>query len=172
MDQTDSQLGGPTSDAGTVATDRDTEVFDWTFAAPGTYYLLMESNGDEAPGSPSYAVAYSVVPRGEGGSGPPSAPLIGSLRLPSPQRGYAVKGTVVLGRSVSSLRVELRASGKTIARLTRGPLAAGAHPFRLALSRGWRRLVRRRHRLRFEIVVIARATGTAAGLAEHVTLLR
>ncbi|HUZ30062.1 MAG TPA: hypothetical protein VMU90_12515 [Solirubrobacteraceae bacterium] len=60
MDANDQQLGGDTSDAGTIATDGDTEVIQWQFQAPGTYYLLMESNGDLAPGNPAYSVTFGV----------------------------------------------------------------------------------------------------------------
>lgn len=72
MDGTNQQVGGDTSAAGTIATNGDTEIFDWTFGAPGTYYLLMESNGNDPAGTPIYLVRYSVL------SGPGGAPGGGS----------------------------------------------------------------------------------------------
>ena len=61
MDQTNQQVGGDSSSAGTVATFDDTETIDWTFAAPGTYYVLMESNGNLADGQPTYTVSFTVT---------------------------------------------------------------------------------------------------------------
>jgi hypothetical protein len=55
------QVGGSASDAGTIATYGDTESFPWTFTDPGTYYILMESDGDLSPGNPAYAVGINVT---------------------------------------------------------------------------------------------------------------
>ena len=68
-----SQVGGATSDAGTIATYGDTETFTWAFDAPGTYYMLLESDGDLPGGSPTYGVAVTLPAAppssGSGGSG-------------------------------------------------------------------------------------------------------
>jgi hypothetical protein len=71
MDSTgQAQLGGSASDAGTIATYGDTETFAWTFAQPGTYYLLLESDGDLQAGAPSYSVSVAAASGGgAGGNG-------------------------------------------------------------------------------------------------------
>ena len=79
MDGSDHQVGGDTSAAGTIATAGDTETFDWTFSQPGTYYLLMENNGDLPAGNPTYTARF--VSRA-GGTG--TAPLVKSLKVPTP----------------------------------------------------------------------------------------
>jgi hypothetical protein len=168
--------------AGTRATYGDTEIFDWTFAQPGTYYLLMESNGDEAPGNPSYAVEFanaSATGGGTGGTGGPGAgpgggpgpPLVRSLHIAPHQRGPAVAGAATLGRAALSLRVTLRStSGAKIAALVQGRLAAGAHRFRISLPLKWRRLLHRRHRLTLKALVAVRAVDTAESFSQTVRL--
>ncbi len=80
------QLGGDGSGAGTIATSGDTETFSWTFTQPGTYYLLMESDGDLSPGSPSYAVSLTSTnaPASSGSSGGSGAPAGSGRRPESP----------------------------------------------------------------------------------------
>lgn len=123
------QLGGSSSDAGTIATSGDTESFAWRFATPGTYYVLMESNGDLPAGSPSYTLRLTS------GAAPP--PLLRSLSASLNRRGTAVTVSVRLGQAAARLRAELdarRVDGSTApiaARTARG-LPVGAH--RLVLS--------------------------------------
>ncbi len=63
------QLGGEGSGAGTGPVEYAAyEEIEWSFAAPGRYYLVLESNyyGD----LPTFQISYSVVPPGSGtGSG-------------------------------------------------------------------------------------------------------
>jgi hypothetical protein len=136
MDSTgQNQVGGSNSDAGTIATYGDTESFAWTFAQPGTYYVLMESDGDPPPGSPSYSVGLSAATGaggvtgggssggsggggsggGTGGSGSSgagggtgsSSVLVRSLKVVPHQRGKAVTATLVLGRPAARLLASL-----------------------------------------------------------------
>lgn len=121
MDSTgQNQVGGDNSDAGTIATAGDTETFAWMFAQPGTYYVLMESDGDLPAGSPSYSVELAGAsgngssggPGGSGGPGSSGAgntgsPLVRSLKVLSPQRGSAVVVTLDLGRATSWVRAAL-----------------------------------------------------------------
>jgi hypothetical protein len=133
MDSTgQNQVGGSNSDAGTIATYGDTESFAWTFAQSGTYYVLMESDGDLPAGSPSYAVTLSGPAAGSGGTGGsgggggngggPSggsgssgggsggggsngaSPLVRSLKVLPKQRGQAVSAVIVLTRGTAWLR--------------------------------------------------------------------
>jgi hypothetical protein len=147
MDSTgQSQLGGSNSDAGTIATFRDTETFSWTFAQPGTYYVLMESDGDLAPGNPAYAITMGTPGSGtgSGGGGGKPAPLVKSLKVASHQRGESVKATIVLGQHVPWLRgsVLLRRAHRhpvLIVSKTLRHLAAGSHRVSIRLPRFYRR---------------------------------
>jgi hypothetical protein len=136
MDQTGvNQIGGPTSDAGTIATAQDTETFSWTFPSAGTYYVELESNGDLPAGTPTYRFMVSDSPYaligssgtgGTTGSPPPAstgAPLIESLHVATRQRG---------GRIRMLLRTGMRAGGQN-----------DAHPGRLPLHRRVEIAVRR-----------------------------
>jgi hypothetical protein len=132
--------------AGTIATYADTEWFDWTFSTPGTYYLVMESNGDEPPGNPSYAVSYRIVSGGSpsppnppsSGSKPPHvpplAPLVRSLRVAWKQYGRTVTALLSLGQQ-ASVRAKLtrRGSRRSIVSLTRSSLGPGSPKLALRL---------------------------------------
>jgi len=152
------QLGGDGSGAGTIATSGDTETFSWTFTQPGTYYLLMESDGDLPPGSPSYAVSLTSTnaPASSGssggsgalaGSGPatgvnapggaegPPSPIVRELHISRRQRGRAVAAELVLcctaagGASHSpSTRRADHDCPPDSARSSRGRPPAGARP--------------------------------------------
>ena len=135
--------------AGTIATYNDTEWFDWTFQAPGTYYMVMESNGDEPPGNPTYAVSYKVVSPGSPSSGPPGgnpgskpppqgrarkAPLVRSLRVASKQHGQTVRALLRLGRR-GSVHATLKLSGspRSIVTLRQRSLGPGSHKLSLRM---------------------------------------
>jgi hypothetical protein len=69
------QLGGEGSSAGTgaVTEDASRDAIDWTFDAPGRYFVAMDSDGDR----PTYGLQYRVVAPAAGGApgttGPPPA---------------------------------------------------------------------------------------------------
>jgi hypothetical protein len=185
MDSSDQQVGGDASAAGTIATSADTEVFDWTFAAPGTYYLLMESNGDESPGNPSYSVKFGAPAAATGGSGPAGsgagsgptgapAPIIKSLTVSPRQRGTVVRGRVVLGRPVASLFATLFAPGQRprfVGRLGEYNLAAGFHQLAIRLTPGYRTRLKRRHHLSLLLrLTVSTASGQHATLASQLRL--
>lgn len=164
MDTTgQNQVGGDNSDAGTIATVGDTETFAWTFAQPGTYYVLMESDGDLPAGSPSYSLKLtggsgsgssggsggSGGSRGSGGShGPGSSgagttgsPLVRSLKVLPHQRGSAVAVTLGLSRATPWVRVKVfHAHG-------RGRPGHGRSRSRPVASRTFHHLRAGRHRL-------------------------
>jgi len=187
MDAGDQQVGGDGSAAGTIATSADTEVFDWTFATPGTYYLLMESNGDESPGNPSYSVNFGAPGAGTGGSGSGAggsatgsgptgapAPIIKSLTVSPRQRGVVVRGRVVLGRPAASLSATLFARGQRprfVGRLEERDLAAGSHQLAIRLTPRYRRRLKRRHHLSLLLRLTARtASGQRATLSSRISL--
>lgn len=129
--------------AGTIATYNDSEWLDWAFSTPGTYYLVMESNGDEPPGNPSYAVSYRILSSGTpspgsgGGHPPPSkqpAPLVRSLRVASKQHGRTVKALLALGQRGSvHATLGLAGSRRSVVTLRRGSLGPGSHKLSLTM---------------------------------------
>lgn len=163
------QLGGDTSGAGTIATAGDTEVFSWSFAQPGTFYVLLESNGDLPAGSPSYAVTLNSSSGSTGtGSGPggtvrPPAPVVRSLSVPPRQRGRRVAARIVLGQSVSSLRADLlihaHARQVTVASRLARHLGAGAHRIVLGLPSAYVRQLARGHHLTSWVRITVLAAG-------------
>lgn len=170
MDQSDQQVGGATSSAGTVATVDDTETIDWTFAQPGTYYVVMQSNGNLPPGQPTYTVTM----------GPPPivGPVVRSLAVPRHQRGNRVKVTVTFGQPVATLRATLFALGARgrqtyVARLTRHSLAARTYRLTLRLSALYRRRLKQRKRLPLLLkLTVVSSSGTRLHYARRVTLRR
>jgi hypothetical protein len=141
MDQTNHQVGGDNSSAGTIATVNDTETIDWTFAQAGTYYLLMESNGNLPAGQPTYTVRI--------GPPPPSGPVVKSITVRRHQHGFSVRSVVVLGQPAASLRMTvlaLAANGRRtfVATSALHSVAAGTYRPSIRLPAFWRqRLVRR-----------------------------
>lgn len=175
MDSTDHQVGADTSDAGTVATVGDTETFDWTFAQAGTYYVVMESNGDLPAGSLSYAVSFQ--PASGAGSGGSSA-IVKSVRVAPHQRGAAVRATIVLGQRVKRLRVALlllRSHHRPapVVRLTLRHLAPGRHTLLIRLPSSYTQPPSRHYHLSLMLKLkLTTASGRHASLARRVTLSR
>jgi hypothetical protein len=160
--------------AGTFATYGDTEVFDWTFQAPGTYYMVMEGEGDATL---NYAVSYKIVSGGPGGGpGPkpgPSAPLVRSLRVLSHQRGIDVEAAVTLGQWAKSLRVSLFATAatKAIVVLKRAPDSPGRHKFELTLPFADQQMLKARHQLSLVVrITVHDASGASLTFKRRVTL--
>jgi hypothetical protein len=179
MDRTDNQVGGPASAAGTIATFADTELFDWTFSQAGTYYLLMESNGDEAPGNPSYAVRFGVVSPGggggRGGGGKTLPSLVRALRVLPVQHGPVIKGTLTLGQPAIAVKASLllARTGRTIVSLSRKPVSAGRHRLKFRLPTRYRHLLSTRGRLSVIFRITARGpSGASRTLSRHVTVER
>lgn len=173
MDSNNQQVGGDTSDAGTIATNGDTEVLSWTFTTPGTYYLLMESDSDLTPGNPSYTVALAAPPAGGlGGSPGPAPPLVRSLTVPPRQHGAGVRARVVLGQSHVRLNASLVAGHHTVvARLARQGLGPGAHRLVLRLPHAYQMRLKRKHHLSLVLKLAATsASGQRDSLSRRVTL--
>ena len=188
LDQTNNLVGGQGSGAGTVATYQDTEVFDWTFSAPGTYYLVLESNGDMPAGRPTYAVSYRIVSAGDAthGAGQPGAseptpghpptapagPLVRSLRVLEKQHGHGIIATIGLSGQ-SSLVAEVLMPGvrKPIA-LKRVSLTAGSHELLLRLpALEWRAMKHSGLSLQLRISVRG-ASGASVTYERPVTVSR
>jgi hypothetical protein len=173
MDSTDRQVGGDTSDAGTIATVGDTETLDWTFAHAGTYYLLMESNGDLPAGSPSYAVSYHEI-SGSGSGG--ASGIVKALRVAPHQHGAAVRATIVLRHRVKRLRVTLlllRAHRRPalLVRLTLRHLSPGRHRLVIRLPSSYTQ--RRHYHLSLSLkLTITAPSGAHASFSRPVTLSR
>jgi hypothetical protein len=177
------QVGGPTSDAGTIATFGDTETFTWTFDAPGTYYMLMESDGDLPAGSPSYSVVVGVPASGgsPGGSsgtpsglGHPSPPLVRSLVVVPRQRGGWVHGTVTLGQPAPLVQMRVSTPGSRSAATTRlRLLRAGRHQMSVRVPAVWRRRLFDSKQLRLVVrVSVTGWTGHTTTFTRRVMLRR
>lgn len=175
MDQTDSQVGGDASGAGTIASANDTEVFDWTFAQPGTYYLLIESRGDLSPASPSYQVSF-VPKSGTGGGGGTSGggtppPIVKSLKVVAQQRGPAVIATFVLGQPAARMRATLVASQRLVATVTRRNLSAGTYRLVIRLPTPWRHKLKLAYHLALRLkLTVVTASGQQVSFTRRVTL--
>jgi hypothetical protein len=183
MDSTNQQVGGDTSGAGTVATAGDTETFSWTFAQPGTYYLLMESNGNLADGQPTYSVGVAVPggtggPGGSGGTGggAGSGPVVKSITVGRRQRGNRVTAQVVLTQRAASLSATLLALGPhgretEIAKLTRHSVAPRTYLLALALPAFYRRELEHSHRLSLVLeTTVTTSSGRRLSYTRRVTL--
>ena len=161
--------------SGTIATYGDTENFSWTFATPGTYYMVMESDGDV---NLSYAASYTVVSGGSGGCqqncGPGSVivpPLVRTLHVSATQRGTSVNAFVKPGQSLQSVRVLLLSGKHTIAAQTRGPLGTARYRFTLHLPAAYRHRLKAHHSLHLLLRITARAkTGATVTYYRPVTL--
>jgi hypothetical protein len=161
----DSNFTGLGDGSGTIATYGDTEVFDWTFQSPGTYYMVMESDGDV---NLSYAASYRT---GSGtcthhcstGSPPVSPPLVRVVRVVPNQRGTTVKATLTLGQWAKSTRVSLLLHGRMIVAIRRSPLSPGRHTWALALPARDKRMLAARHKLS---LVVRMTVHGKSGLAE------
>jgi hypothetical protein len=176
----DSSFTGLGDGSGTVATYGDTEVFDWTFQNPGTYYMVMESDGDVNLGyAASYVVAGGGSAPGTGSPGPgPSAPsraasppLVRSLRVLEKQRGHGVTARVRLGQRASLVaRVYLTGASKPIASLARTKLKPGPHKLVLRIRKlDWAVVSRPGLSLQLRISVRG-ASGGGATFTRPVTL--
>lgn len=170
------QLGGDSSAAGTIATAGDTEIFSWSFPQAGTYYVLMESNGDLPAGSPSYAVTLGTA-SGQGGTTQPPAPIVRGIHVAPRQRGTSVTAGIVLGQPVLRLRadlgLQLHGRSVTIASRTLTGLRVGAHTVRLRLPAAYVRQLAQAHRLSlFVRITLRAATGRRLVYTRRVTLTR
>ncbi|MEA2197592.1 MAG: hypothetical protein QOJ25_1643 [Solirubrobacteraceae bacterium] len=173
MDQTNQQVGGDGSSAGTVATAGDVEIIAWTFAEPGTYYLLMESNGNLGPGQPSYAVGLAAP----ADTGPPG-PVVKSITVARRQRGNRISARVVLAHAATRLTTTLFALGPHgrqayIASVTRHPVSARTYALTVGLSAFYRRELARRHQLSLLLkTTITMTSGRRLTYTRRVTLAR
>jgi hypothetical protein len=186
--------------AGTLATYGDTEIFNWTFGQAGTYYMIMESDGDLPL---SYAVSYAVVsssggtdscqtagtggskckhhcnPGGGGSSGsttspPPPAPpppLVRFVRVSPAQAGTSVKATVTLGQWGKYVRVALLLHHKTIRSIRRSPVGPGRHRYKVVLPAVVQRMLAARHKLSLAVqITVHGRSGVTQTFNRHVTL--
>jgi hypothetical protein len=182
MDQTGvNQIGGASSDAGTIATAQDTETFAWTFPSAGTYYIELESDGDLPAGTPTYRFTVSDSPSGSGtgpttGSPPPasSAPLIESLHVATRQRGGRIQMLLRTGRKARRVRTTLTLAGSRsiVASKSLFAVPAGRHQIALTLPPRLRRQLRVGHPLKLVLVVTAvPPSGTAVKRTRRITAI-
>ena len=165
LDATEHQLGGEGSTAGTGEVDyRSTDFIDWTFPQPGRYYIVLESSGD----LPTYNLRLDPARSGV------SLPVIRSVRVLSPQRGGTVRARLVFGQSISRLEADLLRTpgGSRVGRVVRHRLGAGRYALAVRLnSAAARTTLRRTHRLRVALKIIARAaSGDTRTVTRGVTL--
>jgi hypothetical protein len=177
LDGTEHQLGGEGSTAGTGEVDyASTDYIDWTFPQPGRYYLVLESSGD----LPTYKLRLDPVPdpgiTPPGGGSRPGVtlPALRSLRVLSPQRGDTVRARLVFGQPISRLEADLirTPGGSRVSKIVRHRLAAGRYALAVRVnSAAARSTLRRAHRLRVALKIIARAaSGNTRTVTRGVTL--
>jgi hypothetical protein len=185
MDQTGvNQIGGPTSDAGTITTAQDTETFAWTFPSVGTYYVELESDGDLPAGTPTYRFTVSNSPSGSvspgtgptTGSPPPAsaAPLIEYLHVATRQRGGRIRMLLRTGRKARRVRATLTLAGSRsiVASKSLFAVSAGRHQIALTLPPRLRRRLRVGHPLKLVLVVTAvPPSGTAVKRTRRITAI-
>lgn len=164
------QLGGEGSAAGTgpVTTDSSSDVIDWTFAAPGRYYVAMDSDGD----LPTYSLRYRVLDAGNASVDSARPPII-SLRVLR-QRGAVVRARMNVGRALSAAVVWLQDAGRrAVAVKSLGAVGAGKRTVKLRLDARTRRALARRGRLTLRLrVAAAPVTGTTQTVRRIVHLAR
>jgi hypothetical protein len=174
MDGTDQQVGGSASSAGTIATTADTETINWTFASGGTYYVVMESNGNLTNGSPTYTVRIDNGPSVSG----TGQRILRSLTVPAVQHGYAVKGRYVLAQRAALVRAKLSLlrSGHAptlLLTFTRHGLRNGPHALMLTLPAVYRQAIKSGQvlKLRLKLTVVT-TSGFKRTYTRGVTLSR
>jgi len=158
--------------AGTFATYGDTEVFDWTFQSPGTYYMVMESDGDTTL---SYAARYRIAsPRScKHNCVTTVPPLVRFVRVLPKQHGTSVKTALTLGQETRSVRVALLYGKhlKSIASQKRAPLGPGRHKFKLSLPGTYQQMLKAKHKLSLVVRITVRGnSGATQTLNRKVTL--
>jgi hypothetical protein len=174
----DQNFKDPGAPFGTFAVYGDTEVIDWTAPAPGTYYMVMESDGDV---NVSYAAKYTILSGGGSGGGgcqqncSPgpiiTPPLIRKLRVSPKQSGTKVNAFVKPGQALHSVRMVLLYGKHTISSQTRGPLGTSRYSFTLGLSAAYRRKLKARHKLHLAVRITASgSTGATVTYTRAVTL--
>jgi hypothetical protein len=160
-----SSFKGLGAGSGTIATYADTESFDWTFSAPGTYYMVMESDGDV---NVSYAESYRIVSGVIGGCKhscvPTTPPVVRTLHVSPKQTGTRVNAYITLGQSARSVRMALLYGKhlRSIASLTRAPLRPGRHHLKLRLPARYQHKLNAQHRLQLVVRITVRANSGAS----------
>jgi len=168
IDGAQQQLGGEGSSAGTGQVNAGkSDVIDWTIAAPGTYYLAMDSGG----ALPSYRVRLDP-PK-------PTGPPIASLSARSIRHGLAVRATVKAGRPLRSLKAKLTLTrnGTPVAlgRASVSNVKKGTKTLTITVNRTGRQALAgdANHRLRVRLRVTAvPAVGRPASAQRFLTLHR
>lgn len=140
IDGAGQQLGGEGSAAGTgaVTTDAPADTIDWTFPAPGRFYVAMDSG----LAGPSYTIRYQLVPA----TTPPAGPALTAVGASALAAGRRVRVRLTATRGLRALRASLTdTAGRTLASATLGAVAAGPRTITLRLNAtGRRRLARHR----------------------------
>jgi hypothetical protein len=160
----DQSFKDPGASVGTYAIYGDTEVFDWTAPAPGTYYMVLESDGDV---NVTYAASYTVVSGGTGGCqqncgpAPVTPPLVRKLRVFPKQSGATVNVDVTPGQSLRTARVMLLDGNHLIAAQTRGALGTTRYRFTLHLTAAYKQRLKAHHKLHLVVRIVASATSGA-----------
>jgi hypothetical protein len=170
VDDNGKQVGGENSAAGiSGANPGEMQDIDWTFDAPGRYYLAFNEDGDGGSYSfkvtPASGLADSL-PSGTGTQ--PSTPLrIGATPL---ARGVRVRVTVAAAGS--TVRAKLSRAGRTAGSRTLHNAGARKHVFTVALTRSTLATLRRRHRLALKLAVTVTAPSGAVQRASRTVNLR
>ena len=160
LDRNEKQVGGEGSSAGTGAVDAGTtQYINWTFAEAGRYVIVSESGSNPV----SYSLRLDPVASG---------PVFKSVRVPSGQRGTAVRGRVTFGRAIDRLRADvIGPGGRLFGRVTRRGLAARGYSLKVALNSRGRAALAASDRLRVVLRLVGKPeTGATKTSSRRVTL--
>ncbi len=183
VDAAGQQVGGEGSSAGTGRVDAGgSDVVDWTFTVPGTYFLAMDSAGD----LPTYRVRHTTTtpapavrparpvgtPSEPAGSGP-SAGAAATLSLARRQRATAVRARIAVRRPLRRLTLAVVRNGTTITSTSFTAVRAGSRTVTLRLGPSARRALTRAGRLALTVRMVAvPVTGSRLVVRRAVTLVR
>jgi hypothetical protein len=159
VDSNAQQVGGEGSSAGTGQVNAgSSDVIDWTFAKPGTYWVAVDSSGD----FPTFTVSYKQVK---------TAPVLSSLLAHSPQRGTVVRGVARTTRACKRVVARLVRGSATLGHTVLRNVPKGRVKIAVRLNRTGRLLLSSKHKLRLKLVVVATASGGgSASRSRFVTL--
>lgn len=157
VDSNAQQVGGEGSSAGTGQVNAgSSDVIDWTFTQPGTYWVAVDSSGD----FPTFTVSYRDVTK-----------VLSSLVARSTQRGRIVRGVAKTGRPCKRIVARLVHGSRTLGRRVLHNVPAGRVSIKVPLNSAGRSLLARTHKLRLRLVVVATpVSGSSASRSRSVTL--
>lgn len=164
------QLGGADSSAGTSgAAPGITQTIDWTFQAPGKYYIALVGDG------PRISYQFSVTPASGVSAAPPGGGATGSLGLTTHQHGRSVEIGFVApsagARLDAWLYMTTGRSGRLAGRLQLSGVPKARDTYAIALDGSAWTTLKQRHRLKLSLrIKLTPRSGTAVRASKNVVV--